>query len=108
MNNKQKECYWDKSIDMSKATLQMDGKVICKFDNDNQTIIVNEGFKTPRELELEARVKELEEKLEIAKEALQYYAELYIDTDICDDQFFGYDAQQDLQKMEEVDATNRQ
>lgn len=46
--------------------------------------------------------KELERKLEIAKEALQYYAELYIDTDICDDQFFGYDAQQALQNMEEV------
>lgn len=58
MSNKQKECYWDKSIDMSKATLQVDGKVVCKFDNDNQTIIVNEGFKTLRELELEARVKD--------------------------------------------------
>ena len=28
--------------------------------SDNQTIIVNEGFKTPREIKLEARVKELE------------------------------------------------
>lgn len=63
MSNKQKECYWDKSIDMSKATLQVDGKVVCKFDNDNQTIIVNEGFKTLRELELEARVKDLEERI---------------------------------------------
>lgn len=64
MSNKQKECYWDKSIDMSKATLQVDGKVVCKFDNDNQTVIlVNEGFKTLREIELEARVKELEEQL---------------------------------------------
>ena len=51
---------------------------------------------------LKARVKELEKKLKIAEEALQYYAELYIDTDICDDQFFGYDAQQALKQMEEV------
>ena len=50
----------------------------------------------------ESRVKELEEKLKIAEEALQYYAELYIDTDICDDQFFGYGAQQALKQMEEV------
>lgn len=63
MSNKQKECYWDKSIDMSKATLQVDGKVVCKFDNDNQTIIVNEGFKTLREFKLEARVKDLEERI---------------------------------------------
>lgn len=63
MSDKQIECYWDKSIDMSKATLQVDGKVICKFDNDNQTIIVNDGFKTPREIKLEARVKELEEEV---------------------------------------------
>lgn len=60
---KDKICYWDKSIDMSKATLQVDGKVICKFDNDNQTVIVNDGFKTPRELELE-------KKLNIALKAL--------------------------------------
>lgn len=57
---------------------------------------------SPREIELEARVKDLEEKLKIAEEALQYYAGLYIDTDICDDQFFGYDAQQALQKISEV------
>ena len=73
-------------------------------------------FKTPREIELEARVKELEEenkllanvskkveqKLQIAEEALDYYAELYIDTDVCDDQFFGADAVEALQKMKDI------
>lgn len=42
---KDKICYWDKSIDMSKATLQVDGEIICKFDNDNQTVIlVNDNY----------------------------------------------------------------
>ena len=44
---KEKICYWDKSIDMSKATLQVDGEIICKFDNDNQTVIlVNDNYLT--------------------------------------------------------------
>lgn len=69
MSDKQTGCYWDKSIDMSKATLQVDGKVICKFDNDNQTVIVNDGFKTLRELELE-------KKLNIALKALNKISKL--------------------------------
>lgn len=41
---KDKICYWDKNIDMSKATLQVDGKVICRFDNDNQMVIINDNY----------------------------------------------------------------
>ena len=45
MSDKQTGCYWDKSIDMSKATLQVDGEIICKFDNDNQMVIpVNDNY----------------------------------------------------------------
>ena len=75
---KDKICYWDKSIDMSKATLQVDGEIICKFDNDNQTVIlVNEGFKTLREIELEARVKELEEQLKRKEQECEQIKEKY-------------------------------
>ena len=41
---KDKICYWDKNIDMSKATLQVDGKIICRFDNDNQMVIINDNY----------------------------------------------------------------
>lgn len=41
---KYKICYWDKNIDMSKATLQVNGKVICRFDNDNQMVIINDNY----------------------------------------------------------------
>lgn len=55
-----------------------------------------DGFKTPRELELEARVKELERKLEIAESTLKDIATFdnYIVAQC--------DAQEALQKMEEV------
>lgn len=84
----------------------------------------NEGFKTPREIELEYKVKDLWEKYEnlkiVAKKALSYYAEITLGKEyqkgkfkytVKKNKFTGehiyieYDAsiaQQALQKMEEV------
>lgn len=56
-----------------------------------------EGFKTPREIKLEVYVKELEEKLKIAEEALKQ-----ISSGVFLPAYRSYLAEQALQKMEEV------
>lgn len=48
------------------------------------------------------RLKRALEALEVAKEALETYSELYIDTEACDDEFFGASAQWALQKIKEL------
>ena len=56
-----------------------------------------QGYKTPRELELEKENEKLKEKLKIALDSLNYIA-------ILDNNYFvaKLDAQQALQKMEKV------
>lgn len=58
-----------------------------------------DGFKTPREIELESRVKELEEKLKIAE---KFLIEMVKGEKLFTDKDYLFRAKLALQKMEEV------
>lgn len=76
---------------------------IIKQLEDIKSIYNEANFQTFREIELEARVKELEEKLKIALSSLNYIA-------ILDNNYIvaKLDAEQALQKIKEVQNANIQ